>query len=126
MQPADTYDYNFQYDGCASWTDTSDRMSDGNRAPCWTGPDTSAANVYTNNAGHPVSLEAVGFTTYNQGLTEYDVSVYTGLSDPNDPTSGTYQGTTRVTTTTPGCKTAKRSWALTVPARLKDALMGVK
>jgi hypothetical protein len=114
MQPADTYDYNFQYDGTASWTDTSDRLSNGNRPPCWTGPGTSAANVYTNSAGHPVSLESVGFTTYNQGLTEYDVSVYTGLSDPNDPTGGTCRGTTRITTTTPGCKTAKLDQPVTV------------
>ena len=107
MQPADTYDYNFQYDGNALSTDSSDRTDDGGRLPYWTKPNTSAANVFTNTTGHYIKLEAVGYTTFTYGLTEYDVSVYTGLSDPDDPTSGTFRGTSRINSTTCGCKTGK-------------------
>lgn len=105
MQSADTYDYNFQYDGNAGSADTNNRSEDGRRLPYRTTPGTSAANVYTNTTGHPIRLEAVGYTTYNLGQTDYDVSVYTGLSDPNDPGSGTLRGTTRISSTKAGYKT---------------------
>lgn len=107
MQPADTYDYNFQYDGNAVSSDSSDRAEDNKHRPYYTQTGTRAANIYTNTTGHTISLEAVGYTTYNLGLTEYDVSVYTGLTDPKDPMSGTLRGTSRISSTTPGCKTGK-------------------
>jgi hypothetical protein len=108
MQPSDVYAYNFQYDGTVRPSDSSDMASDGvSHLPYWTRPGTGGANVFTNTTGHPIRLEAVGFTTYNLGPTKHDVSVYTGLSDPSDPTSGICRGTTVVTTTEPGCKTGK-------------------
>ncbi|MBO4493053.1 MAG: hypothetical protein J5724_01560 [Ruminococcus sp.] len=44
------------------------------------------ANVF--NATGVSQISAVGIYCYNAG-TDYDVTVYTGLSDANDPTSGT-------------------------------------
>ncbi|MBR0307688.1 MAG: fibronectin type III domain-containing protein [Mogibacterium sp.] len=106
MQPADTYKYNFQYDGNALSSDSSDRTSEGEHLDYYTKPGSRAANVYTNTTGEPVNIEAVGYTTFSTGTQKYDVSIYTGLSDPADPASGTLRGTTRVSTSTRGCKTA--------------------
>ena len=107
MQPADTYQYNFHYDGTAGSADASDRDADDCRFGYYTTPGTGAANVFTNNTGHPIEIGAVGYTTFNLGLTYYDVSVYTGLTDPLNPESGTFAGTTRISSTVPGCKTAE-------------------
>lgn len=114
MQSPDTYDYNFQYDGTAGIADTNGRSEDGRRMPYRTTPGTSAANMYTNTTGHPIRLEAVGYTTYNLGQTDYDVSVYTGLTDPNDPCSGTLWGTTRISSTKAGCKTGRLDQSVVV------------
>ena len=107
MQPADTYQYNFYYDGTAGCADSSDRNSKGGYLDYYTAPKTSAANIFTNTTGHAIEIGAVGYTTFNLGLTYYDVSVYTGLTDPTDPESGTFRGTTRISSTLPGCKSAE-------------------
>ena len=106
MQDSSAYAYNFQYDGTAYCADSSDPKSNGSHYDFYTTAGTRAANVFTNTTGNTITLEAVGFTTYNEGTTHIDVSVYTNLSDPKDPTSGSLWGTTRVTTETSGCKTA--------------------
>ncbi len=102
MQPADTYEYNFQYDGTADNGDVSDTGNEDFLTVAGTG----AANVYTNTTGKPITIEAMGFTTFNQGETHYDISVYTALTSPADPTSGILAGTTRTTTVSAGVKTA--------------------
>lgn len=107
MMDADAYAYNFQYDGTANCADSSDQNKNGTQQPYYTKAGTRAANVYTNTTGNVISIDAVGFTTYNLGTSPYDISVYVGLTDPNDPTSGTLASTTRTTTTVPGCKTAE-------------------
>ncbi len=107
MQPTDTYKYNFHYDGTAGLADSSDRNKAGGYRDYYTTPGTRAANVFTNTTGHPIEVGAVGYTTFNNGQTYYDVSVYTGLTDPADPESGTCAGTTRISSTTVGCKTAE-------------------
>ncbi|MBO6162285.1 MAG: hypothetical protein J6O53_03425 [Eubacterium sp.] len=107
MQSVDAYQYNFYYDGTAGCADCSDRDSDGGYLDYYTTPKTSAANIFTNTTEHTIEIGAVGYTTFNLGLTNYDVSVYTGLTDPMDPESGTYKGTTRISSTLPGCKSAE-------------------
>ncbi|MBR5926172.1 MAG: hypothetical protein IKZ78_02295, partial [Firmicutes bacterium] len=114
MQAADTYRYNFQYDGNALSSDSSDRTESGNHLEYYTKPGSRAANVFENTTKNTIKVEAVGYTTFRTGNQEYDVSVYTGLTDKNDPTSGTYRGTTVVTTSTRGCKTAKLDSPVTV------------
>ena len=71
MQPADTYQYNFQYDGSADCGDSSDYGNDN----FYTGKNTKAANIYTNNTGRTLSLDAVGFTTYNENKVNYNIKV---------------------------------------------------
>ena len=107
MQPVDTYQYNFYYDGTAGIADASDRDSKDAHFEYYTAPKTSAANIFTNTTGHTIEIGAVGYTTFNQGLTYYDVSVYTGLKDPMDPESGTCKSTTRISSTLAGCKSAE-------------------
>lgn len=102
MQDANTYQFNFQYDGTAGCDDASDHGNE----DYLTVAGTAAANIYTNTTGVPITLEAVGFTTYNMGETNYDISVYTALADPSDPTSGILAGTTHTSTVTAGVKTA--------------------
>ena len=103
MQPADTYQYNFQYDGTA---DCGDATDPGNESFLTAG-GTKAANVYYNNTGKTIKLESVGFTTFNDGNTDYQIDVYTGVTDDSDPTAGIHAGTANAQTTTAGCKTAE-------------------
>lgn len=116
MQPADTYAYNFQYDGTAYCADSTDTNSRGRHYDYYTTAGTRAANVFTNTTGSAIKLEAVGFTTFNEGTTVCDISVYTNLSNTNDPTSGSLVSTTRYTTTSVGCKTATLSTPAVVRA----------
>lgn len=105
VQPADTYKYNFYYDGNAAYSDTLQNYTDGQKVEYYTKSGTSAANVYTNTTGEPVDIDAVGFVSMTSGLVNYDISIYTGIEDPTDPTSGTLIETESVYTTTAGCKT---------------------
>lgn len=114
MQSADTYRYNFQYDGSSASADTFDEKEDGSNQDYYTGAGTRAANVFTNTTGKPISLEGVGYVTYNNGLTYYDVSVYTTLSNPNDPTSGVLEGTFRISSENAGFKTGKLNKPITI------------
>ncbi len=107
MQPVDAYKYNFQYDGTVANMSSSDiSREDGSHLPFYTKPGTRAANVYTNDTGEAVNLEAVGYTTNITGTQSFEVSVYTGLTDASDPTGGKCMGTTVVKTNTRGVKTA--------------------
>ncbi|MDO4868807.1 MAG: lectin like domain-containing protein [Bacillota bacterium] len=75
MQPADTYDYNFHYDGNAVPSDASLKVK------------SDFANVFTvpdDNYRHTV--EAVGFTTWNESFTKYNVKVYRNVK--STPTTG--------------------------------------
>ena len=110
MQAPDTYMYHFFYDGTASPRDTTDRGFD----YCRTTAGTAAANVYVNNTNGPITIDAVGYAEFNNGETTYDINIYTGLTDPDDPLSGipakTTGGAASTTTTavsyTAGVKTA--------------------
>ena len=50
--------------------------------------ETKAANVFVNTTGGPITIDAVGFSEFEEDPADYTISVYTGLSDPNDPESG--------------------------------------
>ena len=112
MQPAETWKYNFQYDGTSDCGDSSDT---GNER-FYTAQGTSAANIYKNITDHPISLGAVGFTTYNEGLSRYTIDVYAALKDPSNPTSGKRVGTTRAVTESPGAKSAELDEEVYIPA----------
>lgn len=83
VQAADTYEYNYQYDGNAApdgWP-----LSAGEKA----------ANVFTvPRDGRSHFLEAAAFTTMNStkdlsdDMCGYDIAVYTDLKDPSSPVSG--------------------------------------
>lgn len=119
MQPADTYAYNFQYDGTA---DNGDASDSGNEA-FLTVAGTSAANVYTNTTGRPITLEAVNFTTFNSGETVHDISVYTALADGDDPTGGLLAASTTCTTYAMGVKTAVLDEPVTIGAGERFAIV---
>ena len=107
VQPADTYMYNFQYDGNSISSDSSDIYQEtGEHLDYYTVKGSRAANVYKNTTGKAIKLEAVGYTTFLDADQEYEVSVYTGLEDPADPTSGRRLLRTKIGTSTMGCKTA--------------------
>lgn len=110
LQPADAYRYNFQYDGTAD----NDNAASGQNGQFRTAADTRAANVYVNTTGGPITLDGVGFTTYNSGLTHYTVDVFTGLRDGDDPDGGIPAGTTAITTETIGVKTAELDAPVTI------------
>ena len=93
MTKPDSYRYNFQYDGHAN--NDNYNLSKGD----------IAANVFTNTTGEKIRLDAIGFTEYNDGPTDYDVKIYTSLTDPDLPTSGELASFMKVTTHTPGYKT---------------------
>lgn len=110
MQPADKYDYNFQYDGTFDCGDTSDSGNQNFR----TKAGTKASNVYTNTTGKTISLDAVGFTTYNDGRTNYTVDIYKNLSSETNPESGTHQNTTTASFDSCGVKTMVLSSPVTI------------
>lgn len=98
MQAPDTYMYQFFYDGSAGPRDTTDKGFD----YCRTTEGTYAANVYVNKTDSPITIDAAGFVEFNSGETAYNINIYTGLTDPADPLSGTPAKTTSgaVSTTT--------------------------
>ncbi|MGN0701736.1 MAG: lectin like domain-containing protein [Lentihominibacter sp.] len=98
FRSSDTYDYNFQYDGNA--VNAKRGMSAGDRA----------ANIYTVPSGRgQQSLEAVGFTTWDNGRDrdneKFTVKIYKNLKDKSRPDSGTLVGTYEFTAPNPGYHT---------------------
>lgn len=92
MQPADTYDANYQYDGNAMPATFSPTIG------------TQVANVFTvPDEENGQSVEAVGFAAFDKYLTKYRVSVYKGVS--TEPTTGTLAATIDVQIEGPGCYT---------------------
>ncbi|MCM1088175.1 MAG: lectin like domain-containing protein [Muribaculaceae bacterium] len=77
---ADNYDHNYQYDG-----------STGMQSLGSTSGEMKAAAVYTASGRQIVSAVGVGFASAS---TDYTVQIYTGLSNKNNPTSGTLAATT--------------------------------
>ena len=98
FKSADAYDYNFQYDGNA--VNAKRGMSAGDRA----------ANIYTVPSGRgQQSLEAVGFTTWDNGYDrnneKFKVEIYRNLKDKSRPDSGTLAGIWEFTSPNPGYHT---------------------
>ncbi len=76
VQPADTYDYNYQYDGNALPVGI----------PMYAGD--KAANVYSVTDVSGQLLEAVNFTTWGVDAAKYKVEVYTDITNVKNPLSG--------------------------------------
>lgn len=74
--PADRYDYNYQYDGSASW----ETLSVNDVSSFYT------SNIYT--AQNSESLEAVGLFAANNDM-KFRIQIYKNLASTNDPESGT-------------------------------------
>lgn len=98
FQPADTYDYNFQYDGSAVNTKRNLTSRD------------KAANIFTvpSSRGRQ-SLEAVGFTTWDNSKDRdnevFTVKIYKNLKSKSNPESGTLAGTYEFTAPNAGYHT---------------------
>lgn len=99
MQPADVYEYNYQYDGSVYPGYT------GEAGQPQAGAGSKAANVFT--AKRDIDLKAVGITEYSTGQIDYTVRVYTDLTDENDAESGRFSAETEYHADTAGCKTIK-------------------
>ena len=82
MQDPKSYKYNFQYDGSTGSSHPDDE------AEYLPGKDVKAANIFVNTTGRPITVDAVGFSEFEEEPADYTISVYTGLKDPNDPESG--------------------------------------
>ena len=94
MEPADPTALNFQYDGTGCPRNVVMYAGE------------SAANIFTVPEDQPqVQLDEVGFTTYNNGTTNYHIDIYTGLTDLTNPKSGILATSMDVTTETTGYKT---------------------
>ena len=92
MMAADTYKYNFFYDGTISGF----HSLDGHLSDFETNSDAKAANVFTNNTGENITVDAVGFTNFDASAAHYSISVYTDIQDPYDPESGLLAATASV------------------------------
>ena len=78
IQPADTYDHNYQYDGTAGGSYV--RMNNGGKI----------ANIYQtkgNADGGMECLKAIQLTLFDANI-QYSVQVYRNLTDMNNPESG--------------------------------------
>lgn len=106
MQPADKYDANFHYDGNASAD--AKKMKVG----------AESANVYTvPDDGNMHTVEAVGFTTWNDFHASYNVKVYKGVKGA--PTTGELAADINVSTDYPGAYTFDLSEYGASPIQLK-------
>lgn len=94
VQSADTYDYNYQYDGNVL-------MQYG-----FVNEGEKLANIYEVKGSDTVQkLKAIGFTDWNEKSTSYNVKVYTDLKKKTDPASGVEQASFDVTTAHTGYHT---------------------
>ena len=78
VEPADDYDHLYAHDGSTGW-DTRSVVSGG----CIANEFVAKANP-----GSSESLDAVSFELDDVNV-DYSIQVYTGITDPADPTSGT-------------------------------------
>lgn len=97
MQEADTYDYNYQYDGNANVRS----------APFSAGE--KASNIFTVPSGEGYGknhiLEAVGFTSYDKMPKQYNVGIYTDVRGTGNPENGSEESRFSVTVDRPGFHT---------------------
>ena len=100
MQVPNAYDYNYQYDGNVAIAYSGD---DTWKVGIETERGNKAANVFQAQTG--ISLRAIGLTGFTDGYAAYTAEVYTGLSDPTDPLSGTLGCSFSFTTDSAGFKT---------------------
>ena len=84
LMPADTYTYNFMYDGSAVEGDSYDPGNEDIR----TDAGSCAANVFRNTTGEAIRIDAVSYVSFPAGLTESRLKVFKDIEDPNDPESG--------------------------------------
>ena len=94
MQPADTYDYNYQYDGNAN-----------NMSYITLSSGEKAGNIFTVPEGSIQCLEAIGFTSWNLEQTECRVDIFTGTNKNMNPVSGEKVCSFNVTVEHPGFHT---------------------
>lgn len=112
VQEADTYDYNYQYDGNA------------NPAAVTIPDGAKMANVYTVPSGYPYQyLKAIGFTTANQDKTSYNISIYTGVTGTGRPTNGTKACSFTVTTENEGFHSFKLPKTITLKSGMKYSIV---
>lgn len=125
MQSADTYAYNYQYDGTSG--SEVKKMSAGDMY----------ANVYP-VGDSDISLDAVGLTTWTDGTVNFDVKVYSDLDNNQNPESGVQQFVGSYTTNHPGSYTFELSeeqriilisgtlYSIVITAKTDDTLLGVE
>ena len=117
MQPAETSDYVFEYDGNAYYGLTTLKKGD------------KVANVYTAGtgvSGECIKLDAVGLTTWTDGTANYDINVYVGVTKKDgvvQPTSGKKKASISVTTKTSGYYTFDLGKSLTIAKGVPYAIV---
>lgn len=103
LQDPNTYKYNFQYDG------STQSFSPDEDAEYMPGKETKAANIFINTTGRPITVDAVGFSQFDEDPADFTISVYTGLTDPIIPESGKHIVTEQVHTDFFGFQTSDLS-----------------
>lgn len=97
MQDADTYDYNYQYDGNANVGSTNFSVGE------------KASNVFTVPSdeayGKNHMLDAIGFTSYDKMPKQYNVRIYTDVRGTDNPENGSEESRFSVTIDRPGFHT---------------------
>lgn len=98
FEPADNYDYNYQYDGSAGAYNATNADSPLTRV----NSGDAIANVFTvqgRDALHTETLRAVSFALLDTAVS-YHIQIYKNIQNPSDPTSGTAMFLTPVTGST--------------------------
>lgn len=83
MEPADNYDFNYQYDGC-TWTAGKTLVESGNKLICFP----TSANVFKVQGAGNELLEAVSIAVTDYTNVPYTIKVYANLTNPSKPRSG--------------------------------------
>lgn len=117
FEPADNYDYIYQYDGCPVV---------GKVCSC-----TAAANVFQAKGAPVELLKAVSVTLNEDTLVPYTIKIYTNLSDPANPQSGileasvsgktSYAGTYTIPLSRPLCLQKGSRYGIVVELQKKNA-----
>lgn len=111
MEPADNYDYNYQYDGCPVTAGKVLEEASTHKVICFP----TSANVFKVQGAGNELLEAVSIAMTDYTNVPYTIKVYTNLASPSKPRSGVLAAKVSGKTTYAGTYTIPLKTAVSMP-----------
>lgn len=111
MEPADNYDYNYQYDGCPVAAGKLLEEASTHKVICFP----TSANVFKVQGAGNELLEAVSIAMTDYTNVPYTIKVYANLTSPSKPKSGVLAAKVSGKTTYAGTYTIPLKTAVSMP-----------